>query len=218
MSLNHQVDVYCERTDFSFWSEPINALTNIAFIITAFFALRTYHHAKTSDGFAIVMIVCLFAIGIGSFLFHTTATWWAAMTDIIPIGMVILTYHVASQYRIAGWSLWRSFLSVILFPMLGWVVYQLPLDFMGSTKAYLPILPMLLFYSCYHYKYQSSQGFYILGTFVFFALSIAMRVMDEKICDVFPLGTHWLWHIFNALALYLAFQGYFRAINKLKKF
>ena len=29
------IDLYCERLDSSFWAEPINALTNVAFIIAA---------------------------------------------------------------------------------------------------------------------------------------------------------------------------------------
>jgi hypothetical protein len=29
------IDLYCERTDASFWAEPANALTNAAFLIAA---------------------------------------------------------------------------------------------------------------------------------------------------------------------------------------
>jgi len=30
-----QFDGYCERTDLTYWSEPVNAVTNLAFIIAA---------------------------------------------------------------------------------------------------------------------------------------------------------------------------------------
>ena len=33
--LLRQFDAYCERADFTFWSEPVNALTNMAFLIAA---------------------------------------------------------------------------------------------------------------------------------------------------------------------------------------
>ncbi|NCV65913.1 MAG: hypothetical protein EBW16_06880 [Burkholderiaceae bacterium] len=33
MQLLSPIDIYCERLDASFWSEPINAITNLAFII-----------------------------------------------------------------------------------------------------------------------------------------------------------------------------------------
>ena len=35
------VDGYCERVDAAFWSEPINAVTNAAFLIAAIWAWRT---------------------------------------------------------------------------------------------------------------------------------------------------------------------------------
>ena len=34
------IDIYCERLDPSFWAEPINALTNLAFIAVGFWVLR----------------------------------------------------------------------------------------------------------------------------------------------------------------------------------
>ena len=34
------VDGYCERVDAAFWSEPINAVTNAAFLIAAIWVWR----------------------------------------------------------------------------------------------------------------------------------------------------------------------------------
>ena len=33
------IDAYCERTDASYWSEPVNAVTNAAFLIGRLFML-----------------------------------------------------------------------------------------------------------------------------------------------------------------------------------
>jgi len=35
MDWSAPIDLYCERTDASFWAEPANALTNAAFLIAA---------------------------------------------------------------------------------------------------------------------------------------------------------------------------------------
>src|SRR5215475_6340765 len=35
-----RIDLYCERTDWSFWAEPLNALTNLAFLVAAILILR----------------------------------------------------------------------------------------------------------------------------------------------------------------------------------
>ena len=34
------IDGYCERIDASFWSEPLNAVTNVIFLMTAIWVLR----------------------------------------------------------------------------------------------------------------------------------------------------------------------------------
>lgn len=213
MGLHHHIDVYCERTDFTFWSEPINAVTNIAFIIAGYFALKLYTNRPpssrgTHDGFSIVMIGALFAIGIGSFLFHTFATRWTVILDVIPIALVIFTYHIATMHKIAGFNIWVSILSLALIPTFGWVAYQLPLDFMGSTKAYTPILPLLAIYFYYHVKRGSVELYLLPLAFGVFTLSMTVRVLDYPLCNAFPLGTHFLWHIFNGLTLYLSFCAY----------
>ncbi len=40
MDWSRAVNSYCERTDPGFWSEPVNALTNAAFLVAAFVCRR----------------------------------------------------------------------------------------------------------------------------------------------------------------------------------
>lgn len=208
MALNHHIDVYCERTDFTFWSEPINALTNAAFIIAGFAAVRLYRREGCHDRLAALMIGLIFAIGVGSFLFHTFATRWAALADVIPIALIILTYHYATMHKIAGYHWGVASASLMLIPILGFVVYLLPLDFMGSTQAYAPILPLLCLYFYYHRKHNAAELWLLPMTFGVFAISMTTRAIDYPLCDIIPLGTHWGWHVFNGLALYLALRAY----------
>jgi len=32
--------------------------------------------------------------------------------------------------------------------------------------------------------------------------------MDNRVCDQLPIGTHFLWHILNAVLLYLVARAY----------
>ena len=58
MRWSESIDMYCERTDPGLWSEPLNALTNLAFLLAALFAylsLRTderggLHHRRLDPG------------------------------------------------------------------------------------------------------------------------------------------------------------------------
>jgi hypothetical protein len=110
---------YCER-GFSagpgadaFWAEPLNALTNAAFIIAAVIALVLAIRTRRLDGPVIWLTTLTFAVGIGSFLFHTYAVVWAAMTDTIPILIFILSYFAISMRCYGGFG-WGKSLGLVL--------------------------------------------------------------------------------------------------------
>jgi len=73
MDWTRAVDAYCERTGPEYWAEPVNALTNAAFLIAALVMWRR------TAGLPLARVLCLilFVIGLGSYLFHTHATLWA---------------------------------------------------------------------------------------------------------------------------------------------
>ena len=84
---------YCERGgDPAFWAEPLNAVSNAAFIIAALFATREFFLRPSGQrGLAEAgLILLVYVIGIGNFLFHTYATRWASIADTAPIGLFML--------------------------------------------------------------------------------------------------------------------------------
>ena len=105
------VDGYCERVDAAFWSEPINAITNAAFLIAAIWAW--WRPNLTVMGRVLTIILAL--IGIGSFLFHTFAQPWAGVADVLPILLFILVYIYAATRDYFGASRGVSWLAVIGF-------------------------------------------------------------------------------------------------------
>ena len=80
--MQETIDIYCERIDASFWSEPVNAITNGAFLVAA--VLLALRLRGSDDRAAWLLTGLVAAIGIGSFLFHTFATGWAAAAGISP--------------------------------------------------------------------------------------------------------------------------------------
>ena len=85
-ALLRQIDGYCERVDPGYWSEPVNAITNAAFVLAAVFMWRR------SAGVPLARALCavLALIGLGSYLFHTHAQVWAAIADVEPIAVFIM--------------------------------------------------------------------------------------------------------------------------------
>lgn len=201
-----QVDAYCERTDFSFWSEPVNALTNLGYILVALWFLRAMRGVPLGR----VLAALLLAIGIGSFLFHTLATGWAGLADILPIGLFILVYLYAVNRHALGWPVWAAGLGVVgFFPYAAGVVYVADmLPFFRVSNFYWTV-PILLF--GYALVFGSKlgpmrQGFIAGGAVL--SLSIAVRSVDLTLCDSFPLGTHFLWHVFNTVMFVIVLGSY----------
>jgi hypothetical protein len=66
MALRDQLNNYCERTGPDFWSEPLNAFTNAAFLIAAFVAYLIWRRKTPDDLSVLLLIVIVFATGAGS--------------------------------------------------------------------------------------------------------------------------------------------------------
>ena len=193
-----QVDGYCERTDFSYWSEPINAATNLAFIIAALVLWRR----STGVPMARVLSVILFATGLGSFLFHTHATLWASVADVVPIGIFILTYLFVVNRDMVPMGGWLAALATALFipfaAVLVPVLNQIPFIAISNFYWTVPIL-LALYAVLLRRKPGIAQGFLIGAALL--CLSVTIRSLDEILCDVIPVGTHFVWHLLNGVML-----------------
>ena len=86
------IDLYCERLDPGLWAEPINALANLAFLVAAFAAWRLTNQCRSMSVETGLLIGLMLAIGTGSGLFHTFATSWARVLDVLPILLFQIAY------------------------------------------------------------------------------------------------------------------------------
>ena len=194
-----QIDAYCERTDLTYWSEPLNALTNVAFLIAAVLMWRR------TDGlpWARALCVTLFAIGVGSYLFHTHATGWAALADTAPIALFILVYLFLVNWHMLGWPVWAAVLCTLAFLPYAAVVTtalrDVPFFRISSFYWTVPIL-LLIYAAAFRTRMPDTVRGFVIGAAVL-ALSISMRSLDDTLCPVFPTGTHIFWHILNAVML-----------------
>jgi Ceramidase len=83
--MNDYIDLYCERIMPGLWSEPLNALSNLSFFIAAWAIWKLAQRQKKVPISIWVLIILAVAIGTGSSLFHTFATGWASLLDMVPI-------------------------------------------------------------------------------------------------------------------------------------
>jgi len=212
MNWSDKVFAYCERgNDPGFWAEPLNALSNAGFIVAAVVALARWRGARGGK-VELVLIAMVFAIGIGSFLFHTIASRWARIADVAPIGLFMFGYLAYALSRFAGLE-WRGVAaSLLLFLASGAVAGSLDCGgapCLNGSLGYVPTLAALLVVGLVMTRRGGGTGRSLLVAAGIFAISLALRSVDKSLCPAVLIGpgwragTHALWHILNALVLYL---------------
>ncbi|MGP6085840.1 hypothetical protein [Antarctobacter jejuensis] len=197
MDWTRAVDGYCERLGPEFWSEPVNALTNAGFVLVALFLWRG------TFGLGRVLCAILVVIGGGSFLFHTFAQPWAGVADVVPILIYVLVYIYAANRDFWGLGRWSSLgLTALFFPYAAATVPLFGLiPGLGGTAGYAPVPLLIAIYAILlrHRAPETARG---LGIGVaILLLSMTARAIDEPMCTVIPMGTHFLWHLLNAAML-----------------
>jgi len=204
MPWSSQIDIYCERTDFSLWSEPLNVLTNLAFLLAAALLWqaqsRTSQRVDTQDRALALMIG---AIGLASFLFHILATVWAALADTLTILTFAAYFLFLFLVRVAGLGGAPAFLAAGVFAALSYAFPKmLPPGLATGSAGYLPYVIALALMGGYLWRTGSASARPFLGATLLFLVSLALRTVDPALCRWFPLGTHFMWHLLNAVVLY----------------
>lgn len=200
MNWTQSVDGYCERLDAGLWSEPLNAVSNLAFILVALVMWTRSGGVAGARGLSLIEGV----IGAGSLLFHTFATTWAAMADVVPIAVFILTYLFLTNRGPLGLGVWTAAGATLLFlPFAAGVVAvtsRLPFFEVSGFYWSVPLL-LVLYALAFRSRLGAvmARGFWIGAGLL--SVSITLRSLDETLCPVWPYGTHFAWHLLNGVML-----------------
>ena len=197
-TLFRQIDGYCERTDASYWAEPINAVTNLGFVVVAVLMF-----SRVTDPIGRALCVILGCIGVGSYLFHTHATVWAVILDVVPIMLFSLLYIFASNLRFWNMPIWAAVLGTVLyFPYsagVSWAAAQFP--FLEISASYWPLPVLIAGYGLALLRRHPGTGRGLLIGAALLCASLVARSVDESVCVSLPIGTHFVWHVLNAALL-----------------
>lgn len=208
------IDAYCERTGPDYWSEPVNAVTNAAFLVAA--ALMAWRLRGQRVPLAWAMVGVLAVIGVGSYLFHTHANRLTAVMDVVPILAFILLYVFAATRDFLGAAGWVAALAALAF--VPYAALTAPLFAMipglGSSAGYAPVPLLILVYAAVlrGRAPRTARGMAV-GALILL-ISLMFRTLDQPLCAVFPLGTHFLWHVLNAVMLGWMIEVYRRHLTR----
>ncbi|MAF47145.1 MAG: ceramidase domain-containing protein [Rhodospirillales bacterium] len=200
------VDLYCERIGPEFWAEPVNALTNAAFLAAAWGAWRLARRLSALAPGIWGLIVLVAAIGFGSFTFHTLATNWARWLDVLPILLFQLLYLWLYGRRVIGWGPFVAAGLLALFLAAALIGRQFPAILNGSL-IYAPALAVILGLGIYQVRAATEARFELLAAAALLVFSLAFRSVDNAVCAALPIGTHFLWHLLNGTVVYLAVRA-----------
>lgn len=196
---------YCERTESSFLSEPINFFSNAAFLISAYFAYQLLKKYKIKERSYYILVLLLTLIGVGSALWHSFRDPYALLLDALPIFAFFLLFLYLLFRKLIGNGK-KAFVLLIIFFLFQVVVSYLLPNFLNGSVRHLVngvVFGMLAFIL---YRENKPIRKDMIIALSLYSLAIVFRSVDNSICSLLPIGTHFLWHIFNAIAAFYAMK------------
>lgn len=231
MTLGERVYIYCERgLNEGLWAEPINVITNVGFFLAAliFWQLVLWRPPEKRSPDHYLFVALVFAICFGSVAFHVYADRGTELADVIPIALFMLVYLGFALNRFLnvppGWTVFL----VVLFAGLTAAAGQIQcwdggVGFataapdgakvcMNGSVAYLPALGVLIVVSMLLAERRHNAAPYVLAATLVFAASILLRSLDMAYCSSVVVegrdtGTHFIWHLLNAVVLFLLMRA-----------
>lgn len=206
---------YCERISEDFWAEPLNAVTNGAFLIAALAGLVLLLRSGRRDAPSALLVALVFVIGIGSFLFHTMPQRWTLLADVIPIQLFAFGYFALALRRFIGLGPVATVIgtaaflaaSVALSAGLGPLLSPV----MRGSAGYASFVLALFGVAAALWRRERALARIIGVAGLVFALSLTLRSLDGTLCQSVPFGTHFLWHVLNATVLFLLLSAAVRS-------
>lgn len=198
---------YCEFSEFVFTTQPLNTFSSVAFLLVAYFIFRMVppSHPRWSLIWPTVPLCIL--IGIGSTLWHTYQKPWALAMDILPIFTFLVVFQCIFLKKFTDWSRRRIWMDIGGLLLLMGIFSLLWEDiFLQKSNAFIPVAFWLIYAGLMVGQRYPRQARLCFIAAPVFALAIAARIVDMPLCHQWASGTHFLWHSFSAVSLYIVMR------------
>ena len=202
---SRSVTYYCERTDIRFYSEPLNALSNISFFISAILVYRLLKKKNANAYYYRFLPYLLLFIGTGSLLWHSFRNPFTLVLDAIPIWIFFLLIIFILIHKLARSKNTATIILTSYFFIQVLASYVFTDFFNGSIRHVVNGVAFVGIIAWVYKKYAHVSG-NLIAAFLLYILAIVFRSIDNAVCAYLTVGTHFLWHILNAIAAYLAIK------------
>ena len=215
-----EIGIYCERIAFGNWQEPFNTISSLAFIVTGLLGL-SLSFKISGDFLRVMMSLCALAIGTSSLLLHKGGVPLPLVYDIVPV----LLFDVCAAWAViargcktdAATTILLVVLVVLTSLALSPLSRELGLYFSGIEHLGF-VLWMLIFAVVLMSRDMLNSGATLALASITLIIALWLRSIDIERCAVYTHGTHWLWHVANAIGMYLIIRGIPLLDNKNRDF
>ena len=189
--------------------EPVNTLSAAIFMFIAIY--WWYKASKQASGFRFLKLsaIILAIGGLGGTIYHGLRIYeWAMWMDWIPIVLLCIAAAAYFVYLLFK-NIYLALLSLVLAVLLQYLNFTLIPDSLNTSTSYailaiyvlLPITMALV-------KTQYLYWIYPIAALGAFVVALTFRIADREQW-LQPIGTHFLWHTFGAVACHAMFTYLF---------
>ena len=196
--------IYCEDAIAlsSFPIEPVNTVSNAVIVMFGLAALyvTAKRAPKSYDLYALGLL--LTATGIGSGLWHGLREPWALAFDVTPglFFLFALTFCWARRL----WTVIGGVALLVAF----YFAFEFSREFFGAIQQrWVAIAPAvvvtgvaLVIQTAFRSRTAALLG---LSAILSSLTALGWRTFDMTACAYLPVGTHFLWHIFNSAGAFM---------------
>jgi hypothetical protein len=186
---------YCERNSIETFAEPLNALSNVAFVLCGIIFFLRKGMIKNPLPYSVIFI------GFSSFLFHYIPTRFYSTLDVFSILLFVVLYNTLLTKNILNYSFFKSALSSIILILMSFLLGILFSKTIISTSSFYLGLLSYMIYIAFLLKKASNIKYFLIAI-ILFSISLIVRSIDIYLCDLISFGTHFVWHILNSLVIY----------------
>lgn len=197
------MQLYCERCGPGLFDEPINAVSNVSFFVAACVAWRLARRRNVLTPGLWLLITLAVCIGIGSGLWHTFATDWASLLDVLPITL----FQVVFNWLYCRHALRLPILAAaaVVAGLAGLGYWLTNFDaYLNGSLVYGPTVVVGILVAIHQWQSRGPAVTATTISFLTFGVSLVARSIDLVVCRQLPIGTHFLWHVLNGGVVFLA--------------
>ena len=198
---------YCETLTGYVLSQPLNAISNVAFLIAAWFAYKCLQDRGAKRLY--VLPILLAFVGISSAWWHITDSH---LGDILDTFSIVVFASVAVIILLTRISKSKPAIALSFVALLSLVFTTERSTALNGSLPYVVLLVGLAIAGSIYIRKFPEAKVWLYSSLVTFFVAIVVRSTDIFLCPSIPFGTHFLWHILVAALGYqlirlLGFNG-----------